>query len=291
LRALNANPGGLRFKDVKHLTGLHQDTLAIRLRELVDMKLLQQDGRRYRINKDGTENLHKRQLISQINASSSLVVVGGPEAGSIHPGDDTILKSSMGFAFPAAPVDMVGHLSGVVHKYWMLHQLVTMARKHLIDPRCITGEAPIEKLVESLRQNLTRSSQVLAFMIDQEQLRSLLNPEYVREILRIAKVEDESHIETADSQFMNRFRRYGMEYAAIQFLEKNQKSPLQAIAEHLKIPSNEAEQLLDRLEEAAPREMQQRRGGITVTVRIMKRSRVRKTKEHGTVYYALKTST
>jgi hypothetical protein len=207
-RALADNPAGLRFTDLKLIAKLHQDTLSNRLEELARLGRIRRVDRVYRISKAGTEDLHRKYLIKQIAAPTSCVVVGGIEAGSIHRDETPILRSTMGFAFPAFSPSIVGELKKVVHKYWMLHALAYLARKKFIDPKCLIGDKPPKVLIDSLKGVLKDSKQTFAFIIDQKELKRNLNPAYIKEILRLAQIEDSSHIENKDSKFMEAFQLY-----------------------------------------------------------------------------------
>jgi hypothetical protein len=178
------------------------------VKELSRLGRIRRIGRIYKISKAGTEDLYRKYLIKQIVPPVSYVVVGGIEAGSIYQDEAPILRSTMGFAFPAASPSIVGELKMVLHKYWMLHTLAYLARKHSIDPKCLIGDKPPKVLIDSLKGVLKDSKQVFAFIIDQEELKRNLNPAYIKEILRLAQIEDSSHIENKDSKFMEAFQLY-----------------------------------------------------------------------------------
>ena len=210
LAALKSNPDGLRFKQLKTVTKLHQDTLTIRLRELVEDGVVIHSGKLYKISSTGEDDLSRRQFINQIDSTGGMVVVGGRDDSSLFRDEDVILKSTVGYAFPAISPGVVGSVRRVLHKYWMLHVMTNLASQHKIDPRCLTGEKPLEDMVDELRSSLTKGKLVLAFLIDQAELKERLNLEYVQEILRLAKVEDDNRIETKNSEFMKTYQRYVM---------------------------------------------------------------------------------
>jgi hypothetical protein len=152
-QALTDNPQGMRFTKIKQATGLHQDTLAIRLKELVRKGNLQKSGRIYKISRSGTKDLYNRWLIRSISSSPSHVVVGGPDAGSIYPEDIVILRSTIGFAYLRVHPTLMGDLRMFVHKYWMLHQLAIVARKYSIDTQPVTKDTPAKLLLRSLERD------------------------------------------------------------------------------------------------------------------------------------------
>lgn len=58
-----------------------------------------------------------------------------------------------------------------------------------------------QKMGEELWTALTSERLVLAFVIDQGELKKRLNTVYVKKITPLARVEDNSHVETRNSQF------------------------------------------------------------------------------------------
>jgi len=210
--ALKDNPGGLKFKQLKQLTKLHQDTLSIRLESLVDAGRVKHPGKFYKLSTDGEDDLSRRYLVSKMTDSATgMVVVGETDNSSLFPDEDVILNSTVGYAFPAISPGVVGDLRRILHKYWMLHLITNLASQNKIDPRLLTRERPMEKLVDELKTSLTGGELVLAFIIDQAELKKRLNLEYVQEIIRLAKVEDASHLETKGSSFLEAFRGYAKE--------------------------------------------------------------------------------
>jgi hypothetical protein len=198
----------LRFKELKKLTGLHQDTLTIRLDDLVEQEIIKHPGKLYKILSRGEDDLFRRELISQIESAGSLVTVGGPDDASLYVDEDVILKSTLGYAFPAISPSVVGSLRRILHKYWMLHLLTNLASHGKIDPRSLTGERPLENVVNELKASIGVAKLVLVFTIDQAELRKRLNLEYVQEIVRLAKIEDTNHLETKHSEYVKAFQRY-----------------------------------------------------------------------------------
>jgi DNA-binding Lrp family transcriptional regulator len=210
LSALRENPSGLRFKKLKELTKLHQDTLTVRLNELVEREIVKHPGKFYKISSHGSDDLSRRELVDQISSSGSFVVVGGwdEKVSSIYPDENVVMKSTVGYAFPAISPGVVGSLKRVLHKYWMLHLITNLASHHKVDPRCLIGEKPLANLVDELKSSLTGTKLALAFTIDQTELKERINLEYVQEIVRLAKVEDSSHIETKEPAYMKVFQEY-----------------------------------------------------------------------------------
>ena len=127
---------------------------------------------------------------------------------SLYPDEDVVMKSTVGYAFPAISPGIVGSLRRVLHKYWMLHLITNLASHYKVNPRCLIGEKPLENLVDELKSSLTGTKLVLAFTIDQTELKEQLNLEYVQEIVRLAKVEDSNHVETKQPAYMKAFHDY-----------------------------------------------------------------------------------
>jgi DNA-binding Lrp family transcriptional regulator len=207
LTALELNPEGLRFKELKKITKLHQDTLSVRLEELVDDEVVKHPGKLYKISPRGEDDLSRRELINHIE-SAGFVVVGGPDDISPYTDEEIIMKSTVGYAFPAISPSVVGALRRVLHKYWVLHLVTSLAANGKIDPRCLTGERPLENMLNDLKSAMTETKLVLGFMIDKRELKQRLNIEYMQEIVRLAKVEDNNHVEIKDPEYMKAFRRY-----------------------------------------------------------------------------------
>lgn len=205
---MKENPKGLRFTDLKQLTGLHQDTLTVRLNESVEDGTVHLDDKLYAISSEGDDDLSRRRLISQIVSAEGMVAVGEAESASMYPDEDVVLNTIVGYGFPAISPGVVGALRRILQKYWMLHLITTLASNHKVDPRCLTGEKPVEDMVEELKSAMTSKALVLAFLIDQRELRNKLNSEYLKEIIRLAKVEDRYHLENKNSDFTEAWHRY-----------------------------------------------------------------------------------
>jgi hypothetical protein len=204
----------LRFKELKKLTGLHQDTLTIRLDDLVEQEIIKHPGKLYKISSRGEDDLFRRELLSQIESAGSLVAVGGLDDASAYLDEDVILKSTLAYAFPAISPGVVGSLRRILHKFWMLHLMTNLASHGRIDPRCLTGERPLENIVDELKSSMRGTKLVLGFTIDQSELKKRLNLEYVQEILRLAKVEDSNHLETKHPDYLKAFQRYAAQHAS-----------------------------------------------------------------------------
>jgi DNA-binding Lrp family transcriptional regulator len=208
LAALKKKPDGLRFKELKELTRLHQDTLTIRLDDLVEQEIIKHPGRLYKISSRGEDDLCRRELIGQIESARSFMCVGGPDDVSPYVDEDVILKSTLGYAFPAISASVVGSLRRILQKYWMLHLMTNLASDGKIDARYLTSEKPLENMVDELKSSMTATKLVLAFTIDQSELKKRLNLEYVQEIIRLARIEDSNHLETKHPEYMQAFQRY-----------------------------------------------------------------------------------
>ena len=198
--ALQANRGGLRFEALKRQTGLHQDTLAIRLPELTGTGKVRKEERYYLLSKKGIEDLDKLLLLEAIAACSGLAM--SLQGTSPKPSEDVILRSSLGFAFPGLPPDSLRAIKTIVHKYWMLHLIKFMINNEMIEARALTPENidldTVKILSGALKQHMPRE-QILAFRINRDELAARVNVEYVKELARVARVEAVNHIESAES--------------------------------------------------------------------------------------------
>jgi hypothetical protein len=286
---------GARFGELKSSTGLHQDTLSVRLKELRRRKLVRWVDKRYRISEEGAEDLDRLNLIELISSAQSYAIVGDSADASMYPDDDAILRSSRGFAFPGISPGTLAGIKKVVHKYWMLHLLATLSRNHEIDPRCFTGEKPLGLAIEQIQSRLISPKQVLVFTIDPSELRKHVTPDYLKEILRIGKIEDEHRIESRDSRFGRAFQEYTIEVRALEFLESKYEASLEEITNHLGIRSEEARGIMNgmlidnrHLRTIMARRSPQNEG---IKVRILKRKRyLRRWEKNGRTYYTLERS-
>jgi hypothetical protein len=200
---------GLSFNELKRATGLHQDTLTIRLHELG--KHISKRGRRYIITGDGCKDLDQRELLRLISAAAGLCVVGGAEGkgSSLDLAEDAILKSSSGYAFPAVSPAAVQGAMIVAHKYFMLHHLSHMIRNGKIDGKKLASGMLTPEFMTSIKKGMSRTlptKLVLSFTIDRSELINHLREEYVRELLRVADVEDETHIESKGTRYLDSYR-------------------------------------------------------------------------------------
>lgn len=191
LKALGGNREGLRFKDLKSMTGFHQSTVSSRLKELILDGRVERDpiNRLYRISEDGFEDLETRQLRDIMEVSSKLVL-GSRGGGSIDPVEDLIIKSSVAYSFPAYNPFSLGYLKRIVHKYFMFYVIHELARHHDVDSSALFKGEPLDGLVTQIRRNLEQKQQVLAFKFDLEEISKLINVDYLKEIARISKFEE-----------------------------------------------------------------------------------------------------
>ena len=192
LKALQGNREGKRFKDLKDETGFHQSTLSSRLKELIMNSRVEHDpiNRLYRISAGGLDDLETRQLRDIIEVSSKLIL-GSRGGGSIDPVEDLIIKTSVAYSYPAIRVSSLGRLKRIFHKYFMLHLIDELARGHVVDSSALYNDEPLDGLVEQLRKNIEQKQQVLAFKFDLEEISKLINVDYLKEITRISRLEDE----------------------------------------------------------------------------------------------------
>ena len=249
LKSLQEKKVGKRFGEIKGETGFHQSTLSARLNELISKGFVSYDSikRVYRISESGHRDLETRELIEIIENSSHLILssIGGE---SMYPDEDLIIKTSIAYSYPAIKASRLGYLKRIIHKYFMLHAIHDLARNHLVDARLLTGEKPLSGLVEQLRKNLEDKKQVLAFTIDLGKISELMNMDYLKEVVRIAGVEDEHRIQSPRDTSMGYYglwRKYALEAEALEFIMKHGKASLSQLSEYLNIDTGEAESILD----------------------------------------------
>jgi len=250
--SLFARKEGLRFSEIKKQTGLHQTTLSKRLKELLSFGYVGYDPikRVYSVSdKTRYDDLETRELLRLIEESVGRLVIGGPHSGSLYPDDDLIAKSLISYAFPAVQVDIPGDIGRVVHKYLFLLTISSLARNHKIDPRYLSGEKPIEDLVNELRKIMHPHKQVLAFIVDFEKIIETLNVEYIKEILRIATIESDQGIVSSHNPtpYLNYFRKYAAEVSALELIRSKEKVRLEDIAKHLGLDVEKTREILDDL--------------------------------------------
>jgi len=249
LKSLQEKTVGKRFGELKNETGFHQSTLSARLKELISKGLVWYDPikRVYRISESGQVDLETRELIEIIERSSRLIL-GSIGGASAYPDDDLIIKTSVAYSYPAIKASSVGYLKRIIHKYFVLHLIHGLARNHLVDARLLTGQKPLSGLVDQLRKNLEDKKQVLAFTIDLGKISELMNMDYLKEVVRIAGVEDEHGIQSPHDTSMGYFslwRKYALEAEALEFIMKHGKASLSQLSEYLNIDAVEAESILD----------------------------------------------
>jgi len=189
---------GLHFNELKRKTGLHQDTLSIRLKELIEEGIVRKDGKKYRLSQLGDWDLEKRELIDSIESSRNFIVTGGPRlrGSSAYIDEDVILKSTSALAFPGISPSEITSLMKVVHKYWVLRLLTN--RRNDTDTQALLEKELID--IDQIWTTRKDSKQILAFTIDLKELKKNLKDErireiYIKEILRVARIENKHHIE------------------------------------------------------------------------------------------------
>lgn len=250
LNALNDQREGLPFNALKVRTKLHQDTLSIRSQDLISQGLVEYDKvrRLYKISKKGEEDRYRRWLLELIEKGETYAVAGGPGGGALDPAADLITKSTIGYAFPTINVASIGNITNLVHKYYALRMLYWLAHNHTIDPRCLTGERPLEELVNQLKQAVKPKQQVLAFVIDHKEIVKNLNIDYLKEILRVAEVEDRSGLGIPwKPNYMVKFKQWALELKALEFIQQHGKASLEEIANNIGSTPQETEKVLDDL--------------------------------------------
>jgi len=253
LETLKNHKEGLIFTALKKKTKLHQDTISNRLKDLISSGNVKHDrlNRLYLISEKGKEERDRLWLLDLMEKEKNYAVVGDPGGASVYPAEDLIMKSTMCYAFPTINVVSMLRIKNLVHKYYVLHMLYWLARDYRIDPRCLTGESPIDQLANNLKQVIKSKPQILAFVIDNEEVVKDLNTDYLKEILRIAEVEDKSNIEEralrGKPTYFEKFRQWALELKALEFIQQHKKASLQEIAKNIGSTVKEAEKVLDGL--------------------------------------------
>jgi len=254
--------------------------LAKYIPELLKEKLVEKVDRTYRLTERvGYDEFQKNLLLRTIE-DSSLCVSGGEGSGSVNPADDVRLKSTVGYAFPGVWFSFLSSIQDLVHENFMAYWLYMQADQFKIDPRYLTGELPEDELLSILREKLPKGIQVLAFSLNFDKIRELINEEYISDILRFLR-----------SNYMVEIDKLALEIKALTFL-KNRRSPceLPKIAEHLNTDLEQAEYILDRLVidySSPPRErLIKDRKGQKIKIRLEKaKSYLKKTIIGNHIYY------
>jgi len=227
LSALVDHPDGLRFKDWSTAAGVHTDTVSARLPELIEAGLVRKEDKFYKItDKVGVDELDKSSLLKHINESREFASYGGESPMVVS-------------AFPPLPVTLVPRLGNYVEQSLMAFWLQYAASRHWIDARYLTGELPVNGLVDELRRKLPRGVQVLAFSMNYDRVRSGLSKKYVSQILTSFKNSEWGRVPVPE--------RLVMESRALEFLRQKKRVELTDAAEHLEMSIEEAEHLLDGL--------------------------------------------
>jgi hypothetical protein len=203
--ALAEVPNGLRFGELKEKTRLHQDTLSIRLKKLITEEKVLKIEASYKLSEDGVKELGKLQLLDLIARSPGLSLAH--DGAALEPAETLIRKSTAGYAFPGITLGSLQAAMSLTHKYFMLHLLEYLIRNRLIDGRRLVANpsAIIEDLKRALLGTLPEK-QVLAFTLDRKTLVDCLQEEYIRELLRVARVEDSNHIENSGTCFIDSYQ-------------------------------------------------------------------------------------
>lgn len=251
LKALTRNPAGMRFNKIKSETQFHQSTVSARLKELINSKFVEYDpiNRVYRISRSGFNDLETRELLEIIEKSSRMIL-GSKGGGSLNPIEDLILKTSVGYSFPAIKPASLGYLKRILHMFFLLHVLHDLARSHVIDARVLTGEKPLSGLVESLKGNLGDKNQVLAFKIDLGKVAELLSVDYLSELVRIAKLEDEIGLQVLGGnviKYYDLWKKYAEQERVLEFIEEQGMASILEVSELLGVDEKMVESILDEL--------------------------------------------
>jgi hypothetical protein len=260
LRALQDKNDGVRFKEIKSETGFHQSTVSARLKDLIKSGSVEYDpiNKVYRISSDGLNDLESRELLEVINNSSQMIL-GSKGGGSVYLDEDLIIKSSVAFSYPAIKLTSLGYLKRIIHKYFMLYYIHDLARNHLIDARFLTGDKPLGGLVESLREKMVDKKQVLAFKLDLGKVSEHLSLEYLREVLRVASVEDETGVQSPHTRGVGYFglwRDYAVQERVLEFIGDQGRASIGQVCELLGVEELEAESILDEFLAKGPSGME-----------------------------------
>jgi lambda repressor-like predicted transcriptional regulator len=186
LGALDARREGLSFTALREETKLHQDTLSVRLKDLIASDHVKYDRlkRLYLISAKGEQDRYRRTLLELIESDQSYAVVGGPGGRSVlNPGEDLILKSTIGYAFPGINVGVLADIKNLVHKRYVLDTLHSLANDLRSDDRRI-GQKSLNKLGSELRRAFKSKQQVIAILIDHQEIAENLSKDYLNEILQ-----------------------------------------------------------------------------------------------------------
>ena len=251
LRALQGKNDGVRFNDIKSETGFHQSTVSARLKDLIISGSVEYDpiNRVYRISNEGLNDLESRELLEVMNNSSQMIL-GSKGGESVYLDNDLIIKSSVAYSYPAIKPTSLGYLKRIIHKYFMLYYIHDLARNHLVDARFLTGEKPLSGLVEPLREKIVDTKQVLAFKLDLGKVSEQLSLDYLREVVRVAGVEDEHSVQSPHIrglEYFDLWRKYAVQERVLEFIEDQGRASIEQVCELLGVDEGEAESILDKL--------------------------------------------
>lgn len=210
LLALVRHPDGLTFTQWWKAAHVHKDTLATWKPKLL-VKLVEQSGRIYRLRRgEGEYELGKMQLIESIRKSRSFVWTEGELSGHPDPAKSVKLKSTRSFAFPPLPPRFLDAKDGV-HTALVGDWLLWEAQRHEIDPRYLTGELPLRSLMKILKRKLPRLTQGLAFLIDFQKIRKIMNEPYVADIVASVRRSKGDSLEALalEAKVLERLRESG----------------------------------------------------------------------------------
>ena len=299
-RALAKKREGLRFKQIKESTGLHQTTVSKRLKGLISRGLVEYDPIKhlYKIKGErGYDDLETRELVELITKSKNRLVTGGSRSGSVYPEEDLIMKSVTAYAFPGIQIGIPGDVGHIVHKYLIMRMIQTLAHHHRIDPRCLTGEKPLQELIPQLKKELKPRKQVLGFIIDFKEIVERLNVEYLEEILRMLRIDDSHGIVWSPKKrscHMEHLKKYANEVSALEFIRTKGRAKLEDIAKHLDLNTEETRQILDNLlvEYRGPKSMEvyDKNGKFKGRVKLWPQEKEIRTKEGLTIKMKLRKS-
>jgi hypothetical protein len=188
LDALRENMDGLRFKELKKTTGLHQDTLTKRLQSLMEeAKVIKSIVKnRYVIGPLGLREAYALQILHQMLAEKDkgFDVYGGPGSESLDPLEDVMIRNTTLFASPGKGVSTLAHLIRVVPESLLFAAMEWMLEKNNVKFDEETHEKELAQTLSKLQSREESPVQVLAFSINLKDLVANITPDMARRILR-----------------------------------------------------------------------------------------------------------
>jgi len=187
-QALAAKHDGLRFNELKQMTGLHQDTLSNRLRELVAIGAVGKVKRTYQISPMGLWERDKRELLYYIEKTKSHVIILPGE--SSQPVKNVIYPSITGYAFPAVPPPFLKRLATTFHEQLFCFLVDSLIEDKLLEPDFLRKEfnsKHFKQLSQAVKStSFNQHHLVFAFKVDLKTLLKHLNLDYLNRIRKLS---------------------------------------------------------------------------------------------------------